>query len=662
MVAFIPALAIILYSEIERRDYDNRNAHERVLAMARNLASEQEQITTRTRQMLSILSGMSEVKSLDAGACTRILREMQKGNPDFAAIFAAKADGTIFASSVPYPPSMKLSDRKYFQDALQSGKMVISESAVGQMTGSRVISYALPVTDSSGRMIAVVIAGFNLDFYKQLISATDVAKGYVLGITDEKGVRLYRYPDTESSVTGIGTQVSSDTLAHILGVMEEGTYEGVGSDGITRIYAYKQLRLEKDKKPYVVVLAGISMDKAMEQVTYARHRNVILLGLSAFMVLAFAWYFGKRTILNRMDKLIDAAGRIAGGDLSARAGISPVNGEFGHLASAFDQMAASLEDKTHALQKSELRYKQLVENAHDMIIRLDLEGCYTFVNTSTLKIGGYSEAEMIGRSFLDFAHPECRQSVAEFYQEQIRSRTLNSYLEFPLVTKDGRDVWFGHDMQLIMEEGRITGFQAISRDISERKQMEEELEKAAITDPLTNLYNRRGFIAMASHHLRLTERFRQGMILCFIDLDGMKQINDQAGHEEGDNALLETAAILREAFRESDIIARIGGDEFAVLAVGGLVDHWDILRERLQQQIDRHNAVSDRTYMIAMSCGMAYYNPDAPCSIDDLMAIADTRMYEEKRARKEVSQSMVKNTFLPGGTGKIMNRNLPPDV
>ena len=637
VVTLIPALAIILYSEIERREYDSRNAHERALVMARNLASEQEQITARTRQMLDMMSGMSEVKSLDAKACNRIFSEIHKVNSDYAAVFAARSNGEVFASSVPYPAGFTLSDREYFQETIKKRGFVISGVSVGRMTGLRTISYAKPVFDRAGKVIAVVVAGFNLDFYKQLITPAELVKGYVVGIADVKGIRIFRYPDTESSVTGVGVQVSPVTLANILGAKEEGTYEGIGSDGTMRIYAYKQLRLEKSGRPYMVIFTGLSKEKALYQATYMQYRNLILLGLSLVVLLALSWYFGKVAILNRMDTLIRTTGRIGDGDLSARTGIPHDSGEFGQLAKAFDEMSASLEEKARDLQRSELRYKQLVENARDMIVRIDLNGRYTFVNSVTLQIAGYSEEEMIGRLYYDFVRPEYRDAAVEFYREQIRTQTVSTYMEFPFVTKDGRDLWMGHNVQLVMEEGKIWGFQAISRDISERRHMEAELEKAAVTDPLTGIYNRRGFILMASHQLLLAERARQGLILCFIDLDDMKQINDVAGHEEGDNALLEATVILREAFRGSDIVARIGGDEFAVLAVGGSVDHWGVLRERLQQQIDQHNAEPGRKFMISMSCGMAYYNPAESCTIDELMARADTLMYNEKRAKKEAS-------------------------
>ncbi len=124
------------------------------------------------------------------------------------------------------------------------------------------------------------------------------------------------------------------------------------------------------------------------------------------------------------------------------------------------------------------------------------------------------------------------------------------------------------------------------------------------------------------------------MLLYFVDIDDLKWINDNLGHEEGDKALIDTAAILKETFRKSDIIARLGGDEFAILAIVEDEVNRKIMLSRLQKTIDLHNAKTSRHYTISMSMGIAEYNPENPSSIDDLMSRADLMMYGEKRSKK----------------------------
>ena len=169
--------------------------------------------------------------------------------------------------------------------------------------------------------------------------------------------------------------------------------------------------------------------------------------------------------------------------------------------------------------------------------------------------------------------------------------------------------------------------------INSNKRMAEEISNISVTDPLTGLYNRRGFTALAERHAKIADRTKNKVILLFADLDKMKSINDNLGHEKGDKALIETASILREVFRASDVIARVGGDEFAVLGIGATMDAWGALESRLQRQIDIHNAIENRDYTISLSVGIACSDPENHCSIDALMSRADTLMYEQKRGK-----------------------------
>jgi diguanylate cyclase (GGDEF)-like protein len=133
----------------------------------------------------------------------------------------------------------------------------------------------------------------------------------------------------------------------------------------------------------------------------------------------------------------------------------------------------------------------------------------------------------------------------------------------------------------------------------------------------------------------MADRLRKRVSHIFVDLDGLKRINDTKGHRHGDQALVETAEMLKETFRESDIVARIGGDEFVVLAMdnasGQLEDTW---QQRVQENLAMRNRRPNRTYALSVSMGVAYYDPDFPTALDDLLARADTLMYEEKRAKR----------------------------
>ena len=175
----------------------------------------------------------------------------------------------------------------------------------------------------------------------------------------------------------------------------------------------------------------------------------------------------------------------------------------------------------------------------------------------------------------------------------------------------------------------------LNRTITKRKQVEEKLQTLSLTDELTGIYNRRGFFVLAEQQFKIAKRQKSRMFLLYADIDNMKYINDVLGHQEGDLALIEVANVLKATYRDTDIIARMGGDEFVVFPVGTTEEYVDIITARLQQNLESHNAKKGRNYGLLISVGIASYDPEAPCSIDELLARGDTLMYEQKRQKKK---------------------------
>jgi diguanylate cyclase (GGDEF)-like protein len=162
--------------------------------------------------------------------------------------------------------------------------------------------------------------------------------------------------------------------------------------------------------------------------------------------------------------------------------------------------------------------------------------------------------------------------------------------------------------------------------------VERELRYLALTDDLTCLYNRRGFFAAATQQLKLARRNSQSMLLLFCDVDNLKTINDSCGHREGDLALVRAADALEEAFRDSDILARMGGDEFAVLVLEASNQDEAGILHRLEKTLKMSNA-SESRYELSLSVGVARFDPQHAVSLGELMEQADRDMYQQKRKR-----------------------------
>lgn len=159
--------------------------------------------------------------------------------------------------------------------------------------------------------------------------------------------------------------------------------------------------------------------------------------------------------------------------------------------------------------------------------------------------------------------------------------------------------------------------------------MDREIRSLAVTDELTGLYNRRGFLASAMHQLKLAHRHSQDVILLFMDMDNLKGINDAFGHREGDLAIIRAADALDATFRDSDILARLGGDEFAVLASEASVSNREAIVARVDRSLEKANAEESR-YKLSFSIGMARFDPETACSLGELILRADQNMYANK--------------------------------
>ena len=163
---------------------------------------------------------------------------------------------------------------------------------------------------------------------------------------------------------------------------------------------------------------------------------------------------------------------------------------------------------------------------------------------------------------------------------------------------------------------------------------EEALLTLSLIDELTGLFNRRRFFILADQYLKVAIRTKKRLSLLFIDMDKLKWINDHHGHNEGDQALIDLANILKKSFRESDIIARIGGDEFVVLSEATDKSS-EIFTTRLYENIKDYNAKGSRRFTLSVSVGATQFDPNHAISIDELLAKADASMYAQKRRKSE---------------------------
>jgi diguanylate cyclase (GGDEF)-like protein/PAS domain S-box-containing protein len=300
------------------------------------------------------------------------------------------------------------------------------------------------------------------------------------------------------------------------------------------------------------------------------------------------------------------------------------------------RLIAKLKETEKALKESEGKFRAISASAHDAIIMMDDDGIITYCNEAAERIFDYTSNEFIGKELHAFLAPQ------KYYQSFLKEldhfkktgegNAVGKTLELSALRRNGSEFPIELSLSSVHMQNRWFAI-GILRDITIRKQMEEQLQTMSLTDELTGLYNRRGFFTLAGQQMKVAERTKKNMLLFFADLDKMKHINDTLGHQEGDKALIDIATVLKEAFRESDIIGRMGGDEFAILAIDTADETEEVLIKRLHAILDAYSK-PDGKYQLSLSVGIAHYDPETPSTLDELMAQADTLMYDEKRKKQ----------------------------
>lgn len=284
------------------------------------------------------------------------------------------------------------------------------------------------------------------------------------------------------------------------------------------------------------------------------------------------------------------------------------------------------------IKMSEAKYRSLVDSVNDSIYVVDRDCRYLFINNIHLARLGIEERQIQERRYGDFHSIDDSEWFSKKVNKVFQTREPAQH-EY----RNGHRYFLQSFSPIQNQNNETTAVTVVSKEITSYKLAEKNLRDLSITDELTGLYNRRGFVELARQQLRLARREGRGLRLLYVDVDGLKIINDRHGHKTGDLALNNTASALLRTFRKSDIIARFGGDEFVILAEESPETDFERLTSRLQMNLNAFN--------LSLSLGMARYNPDQPTSLDQLLFKADALMYDEKKKKKGACLDMQRKAF-----------------
>ena len=315
-------------------------------------------------------------------------------------------------------------------------------------------------------------------------------------------------------------------------------------------------------------------------------------------------------------------------------------------------LEALVEARTQALNESQTLYRLLTEDTLDVLWKADCNLCITYISPADERLRGYKAEEVIGRHVFDLFTDEGVAIVKKIMRQSQTSEpatTQAGFLTFEVQhkCKDGGVLW-GEVLSKPErdEQGAIIGYHGITREITQRKHLEDQVRQLAFHDPLTNLPNRRLLHDRLTQAMAASKRSACYGAVMFLDLDEFKTLNDTHGHEAGDLLLLEATRRLKNCVREVDTVSRFGGDEFVVLLAELNTDngesniHAQLIAEKIRTSLAEpyilalHKAGQDESlveHRCSASIGVVMF-PNREASQDDVLKWADAAMYQAKDA------------------------------
>jgi diguanylate cyclase (GGDEF)-like protein/PAS domain S-box-containing protein len=293
--------------------------------------------------------------------------------------------------------------------------------------------------------------------------------------------------------------------------------------------------------------------------------------------------------------------------------------------------------EAHALEESERRWRIAFDSAPVPMAEVDLEGRYLKVNGALCELFGHRRENLIGASVRTLCHPDEADEIGVLIRKMVSREVSHIRVERRFVRADGLPVWVAVSVAPVTTDGgRVTHMLTHYLDITDRKRFEHQLEELVDHDPLTGLLNRRGFDAQLERQVAHVAKHGPVGALLVVDLDNFKQVNDTLGHQAGDELIVSVADRLRATVRYNDVVARWGGDEFAVLLPRATAQEAQTVADKIVRAVRAHAAVffGGGAGHTTASVGVAFF--DVPGQrASDVVAHADLSMYQAKQAGRD---------------------------
>jgi diguanylate cyclase (GGDEF)-like protein/PAS domain S-box-containing protein len=587
----------------------------------------------------SLLAGLSRAVSTnpaDTRANDAVLRQVKSELPAYVnTLMLFSLDGHNIGTSAD-GVRIYAGDRAYFRRVVAGERLAIGEPIYGRIANQLVIAIARPVEDRANTLRAVLLVGILLDRFQDAFRVRELPPGSVIQVVNENGIVITRSVDASRWV---GRNLQDTAEGAQFSALKEANGAVLWPDNVERITASATTL----RAPWLVSV-GLPVDTAFANVI----ANLLwgsAAGLATLMVaLILAWMFSGR-IITPLRQLSADASVLAAGNLGHRSAVS-TRDEVGALARTFNAMAAALEERhcelnaaheaaaTEAVKRALLEEMQrlaketlaaVIDASPVAIVCSDVDRHILLWSRAAEQMFGYTSDEMLG-GFTKMVPPEGKAESQALFERALAGDTVRD-VQTKRMRKDGSLV----DVRIAAArmhhvDGAVRGVAWAYEDITQRKKVEEQLERLAHYDQLTGLPNR---VTLTEELGRLLAASRPTSIALF-DLDGFKDVNDTLGHSVGDRLLIEVGRRLIALAEGRAQICRLGGDEFVVIVPDcGDPREMAAIIEAMLGRLAAPFEIDDHVVHLAGSAGIAIA-PTHGATVDELIANADLALYDAK--------------------------------
>lgn len=479
---------------------------------------------------------------------------------------------------------VNFADRDYLIAAIGKGQASIGRPVMGRTARAPVVVMATPILDRAGQISGALAGSISLEKHTFLdqIGKHNIQQGS-LTLVDRNSGLVVMSTERAQLMTDLSAGNNASALAHFLNGKEGSARLNLPAGGDT-LLAVRQIPVANW---FVLVQTPIHL--AFAPLESLQQRMLIVTLLFTLLAGGITWGL-LRYLLAPLSETVATLDQLSRAEQTPPPLPVVRNDEIGQLISGFNRLLSTLHLRENALKASESHFRLLTERASDVVWQLDHHLHIRYISPADEKLRGIKHGDVIGRPFPELSPEEERPLIVHAFEKLAQASVTDeetATFVFRQTCSNGAQIWTeilaSADRQ---PDGSLSGFHGITRNITERRQMEEKIRQLAFHDALTGLPNRRLMMDRLQQAIATCRRNQQQGALLFIDLDNFKPLNDRYGHTAGDLLLIEVAARLRTCLRETDSVARFGGDEFVVL-LGAIDGHKDSAISQVERIADK---------------------------------------------------------------------------